>query len=303
MSTTSKRPTAADEAKADEAANNEPPVDEPKTVEAKGDRAGVPWRDERTLRIAAPPEQVYRAWADPEILSHWFPDEARGEAVPGGELVHVWRDFGMELHHRVLEATPNQRLLLEGKNPAGFPFLQEILIERQENETVLRLVHSGFGPDADLSEELEGVDSGWKMALALLRHYLENHFGVARTSSALIVKPASFDWERAARCFREQALLAGWLTEAGAIGDVGEVCDLALRGGGKLSGEVLAVTGREVAVSWRELPGVLELKAFAAGPDQQMIGARLSAWGTPAERLEPALAGLGEAVERLAAAV
>jgi len=272
------------------------------SADAAPQSEGKPWREERTLRTSASPEQVYRAWADPEILAQWFPDEAYGEAAPGEELVHVWRDFGMELRHRVVEAVPNERLVLEGTSPMGFEFLQEIRIERDGDETVLRLVHSGFGPDADLSEELDGVDSGWRLALSTLRHYLEAHFGVARTSAALIVRPADFEWEQAARFFRDEERLARWLTHSGSIGPEGSRCRLEIVGAGPLSGRVLAVTGREVAVSWEELPGILELKAFGAARGQRMVGVRLSSWGAPRERLVPALDGLRPAVERLAAA-
>jgi hypothetical protein len=63
---------------------------------------------------------------------------------------------------------------------------------------------------------------------------------------------------------------------------------------------VLAVTKWEVALSWQEIEGTLELKGFSMGP-QRVVGVRCFSWKqTPSEmkQLEGQLSG---AVERLAA--
>ena len=69
-----------------------------------------------------------------------------------------------------------------------------------------------------------------------------------------------------------------------------------------LTGHLLADSGRELALSWDEIEGVLELKAFEIGPQGRAVCLRGCGWGlAPAtSALEAELEG---AAERLAAAL
>ena len=203
------------------------------------------WTDTRTLRTTATPQQVFEAWADPELLAQWFPEAARGE-------------------------------------------------------TVLELVHSGFDDGADWGDDYEGADSGWAMALAILRHYLEHHFGRPRTNY-FVMRPASYEFAQLDALYRSEAGLSKWLTRSGRTGEVGDEVALELRDGGRVTGEVLAWTGRECAVSWREIAGVLELKAFPMGPRGRAIALRGSSWSDAAPAEAEVEAWMSAALDRLAA--
>ena len=84
------------------------------------------------------------------------------------------------------------------------------------------------------------------------------------------------------------------------MGIVGERCELQLRDAGKLTGRVLASTSREVTVSWDEIGGVLELKAFSMGP-QRVVCLRGFSWLLKAEEMAEIEQKLQRALERLAA--
>ncbi len=60
------------------------------------------------------------------------------------------------------------RLLLAGELPGRGPFALETLIGREQGDTVVRLVNSGFLDGAEWDDEYEGVRSGWVNALAVL---------------------------------------------------------------------------------------------------------------------------------------
>jgi uncharacterized protein YndB with AHSA1/START domain len=236
-------------------------------------------RDE--IRTTASPQQAWEAWADPEKIAQWFTDRALGEARAGSIVVWNWEKFfQVSMQYEVLESVPGERLALLRSAPGRDPGIIEVIIERAGGETVVRLVNSGFGEGAEWDEQYEGVASGWRMALALLKLCLENYFGEPRQTFQAF-RPASFSNERLAPYFRDATELAQWLTVSGAIHDAGEPCTLALRGSLPLSGRVLARTSREVTVSWDEIRGVLELKAFAMGP-QRIVGVRGCGWGLDA---------------------
>ncbi len=261
-------------------------------------------RDE--IRTSASPQKAWEAWADPEKIAGWFVDRATGKAEAGSAFTWFFDSFHLELPYTVLEAEPGTRFALRWEGPMPPPGILEIIIEREGGETLIRLVQSGFREDAQFDEEYEGVRSGWQNALGLLRHYLENYFGEQR-KTVLVMQPGQFSYADLDRYYRNPALLAEWLTVSprgpaandGAIGEVGEACELELRGGGKLTGQVLARTDHEVALSWPEERATLELKSFSMGP-QKMLGLRASLWGATPERAKKIEVQMSESLERLA---
>lgn len=241
------------------------------------ERAEKAWKDRRELRTTATPQQAWEAWAKPEIIAGWFADRATGTPRAGETITHVFEDFGMEVPFTVVEAIPGERIIFDGVGPGGRPFRQEIHIRRDGGETVLELVHSGFEQGEGWEGEFEGMDSGWTLALAVLRHYLEHYFGRPKVG-VMSMRPAAFDLARADELFRRREGLAAWLTTGeGEIGDVGSAVALPLRNGHRVSGKVLAWSGREVAMTWPEIEGTLELKAFAM-PGGTMVGVRVFSW-------------------------
>jgi uncharacterized protein YndB with AHSA1/START domain len=256
-------------------------------------------RIETEIRTSATPEEVWKAWTDPASVCGWFVDEARGAAVPGGNLVWTFRGFG-EMTYPVLVADPPGHLVLAGELPGRGPFALEILIRQSAGTTIVRLVNSGFLNGAEWDEEYEGVRSGWSGSLALMKQYLERHPGQTRRA-VMIMRPAPGGPAELYPYFGKADRLAEWLTRTGALGEVGDPASLMLLDGSRLSGRVIAATGREKAVTWEEEDGsVLELKGFGA-PGRRMVGVRVTTWGDDAERLARFEELLTPAVERLAA--
>ena len=267
-----------------------------KPVEHRGRRM------QQEIRIHATADQVWEAWADPVKISQWFTDRAEGYAEPGATVTWIFEAFNYRIPYQVLRAEPGKSYAIRWEPPPGRdPGVLEVTLAQQGGETTLRLVESGFREGAEWDEEYEGTCSGWTMALALLKHYAENFFGQPR-GSWLLLRPAVYTAERNLPLQRTADGLARWLTRAGALGAVGESCRLALQSGETLSGRVLAFTKSETCVSWDEVHGALEFKAFAMGP-QKMIGLRASAWAGGAARLEAARVSMEAALDRWVAAL
>jgi len=258
-------------------------------------------RLEKEIRIRAAAERVWEAWADPVKIAQWFTDRAEGFAESGATITWYFDDFNFHMRYRVLRSERGKSYVIRWDDPpeGREPGLFEVTLSQQGGETTLRLVESGFREGAEWDEEYEGVSSGWTMALALLKHYAENYFGQPR-ASWLLLRPAAYTTEKVAALERTEAGLARWLTRAGAVPAAGERFHLTLQSGEALSGQVLALSNCETCLSWDEVHGTLEFKAFAAGP-QKMIGLRASAWADGAERLEAAKAAMEAALDRWAA--
>ena len=253
------------------------------------------------MRTTAPPEHAFAAWAEPERIAHWFVDRAFGDVRPGGVMTWVFEKFGYEIPYPVLEVTPPEKFVLGGQIPGGPTFRLEITIAREGGETVVRLFNSGFRDGAQWDEEYQGVSSGWRMSLAILRHYLEAHYGSPKRS-VLVLRPATFDYAAVLPWFTDEGKLARWLTRSGAIGAPGDRAELVLQNGATVRGTVLDVTGQEVAVSWEDEDLALELKAFTMGA-QRMVAIRATGWGVSEARMQALEADLDAAVDRLAKAI
>jgi uncharacterized protein YndB with AHSA1/START domain len=255
---------------------------------------------EAEMRTTATPGQVYDAWADAAKIASWFPDRAEGKAEAGATITWFFDKFNYAIPYQVLHAEPGKRFAIRWNPPPGMNAgILDVTIVKEGGITVMRVINSGFREGAEWNEEYEGIDSGWRMAFALLKHYLENYFGSPR-SSFLAMKPAEYTFERLLPLHRTAAGLQKWLTNSGSLGEVGEKFSLNLKEGGSVSGKVLAMTKRETALSWDEIHGALELKAFSMGP-QKMVSVHGCGWGLSPVRakeieqqLERALASLSQ---------
>jgi uncharacterized protein YndB with AHSA1/START domain len=255
------------------------------------------------MRTTASPEQVYAAWADPEKLSQWFTDNARGEATPGSTMYWIFEKFGYEIPYEIVDAVPGKLLALGGELPGRPPFLLEVVIERQGGATVMRLVNSGFMEGGKWDEEYEGVASGWELSFALLRYYVERHFGEPKRTF-LAIEPAPYSPADVLKWYTDPALLCEWLasneTSIRAPSRVGRPVRIPLVGSGRtIEGETLAVTRREVAFSWEAEDVVLELKAFMMGPNP-VVSVRGTAWRPDTTRFAAIEQEMDGALKRLA---
>jgi uncharacterized protein YndB with AHSA1/START domain len=254
------------------------------------------------IRTKATPQQAYEAWADPEKIADWFPDRAEGKAEPGATITWIFDKFNYRIPYEVLIAQPAEKFAIRWNPPPGMSAgILEVTISKEGGETVIRLVNSGFREGEEWNEEFEGTDSGWRMALALLKHYLENYFGISRRAF-LVMRPAEFSFEQIVPLHRTAAGLQKWLTKRGEYGEVGESYSLELQEGGKASGCVLAQTKRETMLGWDEIHGVLELKASSMGP-KKMLCVRGCGWGLSPEKAKEHEAQMERAIERLANAL
>jgi uncharacterized protein YndB with AHSA1/START domain len=125
---------------------------------------------EAEVSIAATPEEVWRAVSEGEEIKRWFCIDARVNPGPNGS---IWMSFGegMDWEAPIEIWDPPHHLRAAAV---------DYFIEARGGETVLRIVHSGFGADA-WDEELDTLNGGWRAFAAVLRNYLEKHRGEPRT--------------------------------------------------------------------------------------------------------------------------
>ena len=142
---------------------------------------------ESIIDIKATPEEVFRAVTDPEQIVKWFAPYARVDPRVGGEYDISW-DPEMQGGGVITVWDPpthfaqySERSVAyncEGQ-PVETGVTQKIAIDYYieaigDGMTRLRLVQSGFGPEAAWDDEYEATKTGWADFLKTLKGILEN---------------------------------------------------------------------------------------------------------------------------------
>jgi len=125
-------------------------------------------------RLNAPPERVFRAWADPEELARWFPERIEGGLAVGARSTLVWPD--RRVWWDVIEAHPSRAFVFRR------PWLPD---ERLITTVRVTIEPAGYGSRLDLADGPFALDQtgaidawagaleSWAEALAMLRAHLD----------------------------------------------------------------------------------------------------------------------------------
>ena len=139
---------------------------------------------ETIIDLKATPEEVFRALTDPEQIVKWFVPGARVEPRVGGEYVKVWGP-GMESTSTISAWEPGKHFGTQSersktyghKGPVDTGVVQMCVDYHIESLgggiTRLRLVQSGFGPEAAWDDEFTDTKSGWADFLKKLKELVE----------------------------------------------------------------------------------------------------------------------------------
>lgn len=125
-------------------------------------------------RLDAPPDRVYRTWADPEELARWFPERIEGGLAVGSRSELVWSDH--RVWWDVTMASPNRIFAFRRA------WLQD---EGLVTETRVTIDPAGYGTRLELQDGPFPIDlpggmdawaeaiETWSDALAKLRAHID----------------------------------------------------------------------------------------------------------------------------------
>jgi uncharacterized protein YndB with AHSA1/START domain len=272
----------------------------------------------KSIRTNAYPEQVWEAWTDGDRLAQWLADKATGWPAVGSSLSLTWERFGFTVQYQIAEAKTCQRLVWKSRMGTGFQTLT-VEMRREGPQTIVDLQEAApaYGQQSDDSSS----DSAWQMNMAIFKLYVERYFGQARNSFFSLVK-SNFTIPALLGAYATAKGLEEWLAEAVEVWPdahkgseskfsaeqfsealTDKPYRLRLPGGMTMSGHIMTVTSQEVALSWDEINGFLELKCFSMGPGNQAVCFRGSGYGITAENasqleelLKPRLVLLAESL-------
>ena len=117
-------------------------------------------------RLDAPPDRVYRTWADPEELARWFPERIEGGLAVGSRSVLVWSD--RRVWWDVTQARPNREFAFR------WPWLAD---EGLVTDVRVTIEPAGYGSRLELEDgpfplDVPGAIDAWAEAIEVWRDAL-----------------------------------------------------------------------------------------------------------------------------------
>jgi uncharacterized protein YndB with AHSA1/START domain len=206
----------------------------------------------------------------------------------------------MKVPYRVVATEPDRRLVLESEARGAPGPVLEITITTRAGRTVVNLVASGFGETADWDDEYEGTNGGWHGMLAVLKTYVEHHFGESR-SLFTAMRSVTVDPDRVVGEWFTGRGPGRWLVNGGSVGSEGSQFALTLCEGGSFTGQVLAVAPREVQLTWDEINGVVGLSVMPGEAGQVLLCINGGGWNLPAAAASEVESKLNRSLDRLVA--
>lgn len=256
------------------------------------------------IPIDAPRDEVWRALSEPRGVASWFAPRVELRPGVGGEVRWRWGELhDWPLRIEVWEPGRKLRLAYDSSVDDGAggkrPLLIDFHLEGRGGSTVLRLVHSGFGPEADFDQEYDGIGRGWPVELQSLKLYLERHRGQERQVVWRTADVRGSHREVWRQLCGPAALACGEAVDRLAPGApfAFETAD-----GDRFEGRALCCQPQELAgVATSHGDAFLRLSVENCGGTDQ-VWLWLGAWGQDEERLEALGARWGAMLERLFAA-
>ena len=230
---------------------------------------------ELEVEVPGTPEQVWQAIATGNGFTSWF-CATTVEEHEGGR-VRFNMGPGMEAGGVVTVWDPPRRFVTEDREsmPGAPGTATEILVEAKAGGVCrVRLVNSLFTSQADWDDQLEGLEKGWPLFLAMLRTYL-THFPGALCTAATVLSMSALDEERA------------WAKLTDGLGLTGKTPGARHTTRGLdapfLAGVVERVSEHAVLLRTEEpAPGQVALSADACGPQGMLVWLSLHFYGDAA---------------------
>jgi uncharacterized protein YndB with AHSA1/START domain len=150
-----------------------------------------PRKIELSIEIDASVDALWKALTEARELANWFPPEASAVGAGlGSVLTFSWGE-GMAFSVKVVASVPGVHLRWQAEGEGVPPLVTDFHLSSAGGKTVLRLVHSGFGPGDEWDELIDGLTTGWTYFLHHLRLYLQEWAGRVRHMIAKRVPTAA----------------------------------------------------------------------------------------------------------------
>jgi uncharacterized protein YndB with AHSA1/START domain len=125
------------------------------------------------MLIRKPVPEVYRAFVDPAVTTHFWFTRSSGPLVAGRQVEWFWDMYGVSAEVSVLELEENERIVIEWDDPPTR--VEWSFAPHRGRTTQVRITNSGFSGtrDEQVKAALDAM-GGFSFVLAGLKAWLEH---------------------------------------------------------------------------------------------------------------------------------
>jgi len=128
------------------------------------------------MLIRRPAEEVYEAFADPEITTKFWFTKSSGRLEKGKSIRWEWEMYGVHDDILVIALEPNKRILVESSDGTK---VEWTFSSRTDSETFVTITNAGFsGDDASVINQALDSMGGYTMVLCGLKALLEHQISL-----------------------------------------------------------------------------------------------------------------------------
>jgi uncharacterized protein YndB with AHSA1/START domain len=128
---------------------------------------------ETQMMIRKPVEEVFQAFIDPSITTHFWFTKSSGMLTTGKTVTWEWEMYGVSAEVLVKEIIPHQKIVIEWNDPATT--VEFIFTSVDTNKTYVVIKNYGFRLEGDeLIAAIQDNTGGFTTVLDGLKAYLEH---------------------------------------------------------------------------------------------------------------------------------
>lgn len=127
------------------------------------------------MLIRRPVAEVFEAFANPAVTSHFWFSEGSGRLEPGQRIKWTWKWYEFSVDVDVKEVEPNDRILVEWSG-YGYPTpIEWTFIKRSDSTTFVKVTNKGFrGSVEEAAQTAADATEGFSFVLAGAKAWLEH---------------------------------------------------------------------------------------------------------------------------------
>ncbi|MFN8515280.1 MAG: SRPBCC family protein [Chloroflexia bacterium] len=128
------------------------------------------------MLIRKPVAEVFAAFIDPAITTHFWFTRSSGRLTPGAQIRWDWEMYNVGTDLAVKEIEENRRIVIEWQGYSGLTTVEWQFTPHGESATFVGITESGFQGDGDsLAQQAIESTGGFTFVLCGLKAYLEHN--------------------------------------------------------------------------------------------------------------------------------
>jgi uncharacterized protein YndB with AHSA1/START domain len=136
---------------------------------------GSTYQAKAEMMIRKPVHEVFEAFVDPAVTTHFWFTRSSGRLEPGKSVVWTWEMYDLDVPVKVLRIEKDRSIGIEWGGEGHATGVEWTFEPFSEGKTIVSVINDGFkGTDEEIVAQLRDSTEGFALVLAGLKAWLEH---------------------------------------------------------------------------------------------------------------------------------